>query len=224
MENKYKSLCVGVGQIGTAISAILECEGIDVNEVARYKTYKYLHICFPYSDRFAEYVENYRDLYSPDHIIIHSTVPLGTCSKLGVVHSPVRGVHPKLEEGIRTFVKFFGGLGAYECSQLFAEKGIPVSITHDASNTEAMKLWDTTVYGVNILLEKEIYKFCKQNGLDFDIVYTKSNETYNKGYEKLGHPEFKKYILKHMEGEIGGHCILPNIELLESKIIQWFYD
>lgn len=218
------NLVIGTGQIGTAISAILNCEGIDINQTPERKTYKYLHICFPYSDKFIEYVEQYQDRFSPDKIIVHSTVPIGTCKKINAVHSPVRGVHPDLEEGIRTFTKFFGGEDAYECATLFREKGISVHITQNSDDTEALKLWDTTIYGVNILLEKEIYKFCQKNGLDFNLVYTESAKTYNEGYEKLGHPEFKKYILKHMPGEIGGHCILPNIELLESKVVQWFYD
>lgn len=218
------NLVIGCGEIGTAISKILDCEGIDINQTPDFKTYKCLHICFPYSEKFIEYVENYRERFSPDYIIVHSTVPVGTCKKMNVVHSPVRGVHPELEEGIRTFVKYFGGDEAYSCSRIFADRGLTVHITSNSDDTEAMKIWDTTVYGVNILLEKEIHKFCQKNGLDFDLIYTEANKTYNEGYEKLGHPEFKKYNLKHMPGEIGGHCILPNIKLLESKVTNWFND
>ena len=218
------NLVIGVGQIGTAISAILNCEGIDYGQVADKKTYKYLHICFPYSENFEKYVEEYKKQYSPDKIIVHSTVPVGTCRKINAVHSPCRGIHPNLEEGIRTFVKFFGGEGSYECAKIFSELGIKTMITPSSEDTEAMKLWDTTIYGINILIEKEIYKYCQENGVDFNIVYTEANKSYNEGYEKLGHPEYKKYILKHVPGVIGGHCVLPNIELLESKVIQWFYD
>lgn len=84
------NLVIGCGEIGTAISAILNCEGIDINQTPEKKTYKYLHICFPYSEKFIEYVEQYQDRFSPDKIIVHSTVPIGTCKKLNVVHSPCR--------------------------------------------------------------------------------------------------------------------------------------
>ena len=218
------NLVIGTGEIGTAICKILQCEGIDINQKPEKKTYKYLHICFPYSDKFVEYVDNYRELYSPDYIIIHSTVPIGTSRKCNATHSPVRGIHPFLEEGIRIFVKFFGGEGAYVVSQIFIDKDIKVYITPDQETTEALKLWDTTVYGVNILLEKEIHKFCQKNGVDFNVIYTEANKTYNEGYEALGCPQFKKYILNHMPGEIGGHCILPNIKLLDSKVVNWFND
>ena len=53
---------------------------------------------------------------------------------------------------------------------------------------------------------------------DFDLIYTHANESYNKGYEKLGHPEYKKYILKHVDGKIGGHCVLQNCPFLDSWI------
>ena len=218
------NLVIGLGEIGTALTKILKCDGIDRDTKAEHKTYKYIHICFPYSENFVEYVRQYQELYSPKLTIIHSTVPVGTSRQCNAVHSPVRGIHPYLEDGIRTFVKYFGGKDAYEASLIFSELGIKIGLTFNSENTEAMKLWDTTIYGVNILLEKEIYEYCKINGLDFDFVYTNANKTYNDGYEKLGFPQFKKYILKHIEGKIGGHCILPNIELLKSKVVDWFYD
>jgi hypothetical protein len=59
-----------------------------------------------------------------------------------------------------------------------------------------------------------------KNKVNFDLVYTDSCKTYNEGYEKLGHPEYKKYILKHMKGKIGGHCVLNNLKFLDSPIAR----
>lgn len=219
-----KQLVIGMGQIGTAIQSVLGCDGQDV-EIKYTGQYDVLHICFPYSDRFIELVENYKLLYKANLVIIHSTVPIGTSEKLGSVSSPCRGIHPNLKEGIETFDKFFGGEQAEEASKLFLDKiGGRCIWTKDSKSVEAMKLWETTQYGFNIILEKEIYKYCQENNLEYDLVYTKSNETYNLGYQRLGHPEYKKYVLKHHEGKIGGHCVIPNLKLLGGFISKTIED
>jgi hypothetical protein len=218
MDGAIKSnLVIGLGQIGTAIKEILQCDGQD-KEILFSGHYDVLHICIPALKNFVEVVEMYRELYTPNLIIVHSTVPIGTCKQLGAVHSPCRGIHPNLKEGIMTFVKYFGGEKAEEASQIFTEKGIKVKCIKDSNTVEALKLWDTTQYGWNIMLEKEIYKYCQENGLDFDLIYTDANKTYNEGYEELGHPEYKKYILKQVDGTVGGHCVLQNLPLLGGLI------
>lgn len=215
-----KHLVIGVGEIGTAIQKILKCDGYDpykgLTEVE--DSYDILHICAPYFEAFEAVIQNYEIRFNSNLTIIHGTMPIGTCERLGAVASPCRGVHPNLEEGIRTFVKFFGGKKAPQAAKIFEDLGIRVSIDEDSRTIEALKLWDTTIYGLNIILEKEIYRYCKENNLNFDKIYTESNLTYNSGYEALGKPQFKKYILKHSEGKIGGHCVVPNCNLLDSWV------
>lgn len=218
------NLVIGMGEVGQAISVILECSGIDKRNygTTTKEQYDVIHICFPYSDNFIDQVENYQATYNPRYTVIHSTVPIGTSRKLRAVHSPIRGIHPHLEEGIRTFTKYFGGEGAVFCARLFREKGLEKTrIRTKPEDTEALKLWDTTIYGLNIKIEKEIYEFCQKNNVDFDLIYKNANFTYNEGYEALGHPEFKKYILEHRdEDQIGGHCILENAKLLDSPLAK----
>ena len=67
-----------------------------------------------------------------------------------------------------------------------------------------------------ITLQKEIHDYCKKNKVDFDIIYTLGNSTYNDGYRKLGRPEVARPYLKHMDGPIGGHCVIPNAHLIDS--------
>jgi hypothetical protein len=171
------NIVIGLGEIGKAIQEIFECEGIDKDTEYEVKHYDVLHICIPYSDKFCDIVEDYKKQFTPDLVIVHSTVPVGTNRKLGSVASPCRGVHPHLTESIRTFVKYFGGKNAVEAGELFIDKGIKVYITEDSNTIEAMKLWCTTQYGLNIVLEKIIYKYCLENGLDFNIIYTDCNKT-----------------------------------------------
>ncbi len=209
-----KHLVIGMGEIGAGLAEVLQCDGIDKNdEVPKADV---VHICFPYSDEFIETVRKYKTDTEANLIVIHSTVPVGISNKCGddAVHSPVRGKHPRLAEGIKTFVKFFGGQRAEEAASYFSKLGVETVITAKSENTEAMKLWDTEIYREAILLNKRVHQYCEEHSLDFDIVYTLANKTYNDGYTKLGHPEYTKYVLKYIEGSIGGHCVEPNHKLL----------
>jgi UDP-N-acetyl-D-mannosaminuronate dehydrogenase len=137
---------------------------------------------------------------------------------LGIVHSPIRGVHPNLAKGIKTFVKYFGGKDAKKAASIFSRLGIKTKVFKEAKTTEALKLWDTTQYGRLIMLEKEIHEWCKENKVDFKAVYTEANKDYNEGYTKLGRPEVVRPYLKHVEGPIGGHCVTPNAKLLGKSL------
>ncbi len=209
---------VGLGEVGKAIYKIVGKGYWVTREDSNWDATHadIIHICFPYYKDFEEVVLQYKKMCNL--LIVHSTVPVGTCDKLGVVHSPIRGMHPHLEKGIRTFVKYFGGKDAKKAAKIFSNLGIKTKTYANARTTEALKLWDTSQYGRLIMLEKEIHEWCKKNNVDFNEIYTKANQDYNKGYIKLGRPEVVRPWLKHMEGPIGGHCILPNAELLGVKI------
>lgn len=211
-----RHLVLGLGEVGTAIQKVINADGYDprLPKITHDGEYDVLHVCFPFSATFETEVAEYRKHLKASLVIVHSTVPIGTCERIDAVHSPIRGVHPNLEAGIRTFVKFFGGPRAEEAAQYFSAVGVKTLCTPLAKNTEAMKLWDTEQYREAIKLEKRIHERCDIEGLDFDIVYTLANATYNEGYELLGMPAYKKYVLKHVEGPIGGHCLEPNHKLL----------
>lgn len=213
-----KHIVIGLGEVGAALKNILKADGLDIYKEsdADGGPYEVMHVCIPWGKSFVSSVTNYQQIYKPSIVIVHSSVPIGTCDFHGWVHSPIRGVHPNLELGIRTFVKYFGGKQAFEAAEIFARLGVKVRIAARARDTEAAKLWDTTQYGVMILLEKEIHAFCKKNDLDFETVYASFNETYNSGYYQLGMPHVARPSLVHMDGKIGGHCVIPNAELLDS--------
>jgi UDP-N-acetyl-D-mannosaminuronate dehydrogenase len=217
-----------MGEIGSSMKRVLEgyyeVEGIDKDTVAEGK-FGTLHVSFPYFDGFIKAVNDYAEKYAEDDglIIIHSTVPVGTTDLIqGAVHSPVRGVHPNLEGGIRTFIKYFGGSRAHLAAEVFEAVGVKCRIIKDARNTEALKLWSTTYYGHNIIFEKALWDYCEKHGLDFDFVYKDANLTYNTGYKELGREDVLRPVLRHMDGQIGGHCVLPNAKLLGDEDIALF--
>jgi hypothetical protein len=221
-DSVSKHVVIGLGEVGSALVEVFKCDGEDSFKdiFAEEKSYELLHIAFPYSENFIEEVKRYQNKFNPKYTIIHSTVPIGTSRKCGAMHSPIRGVHPHLAESIKTFKKFLSGDDVWEVSKIFAEHGISCMCTNDQENTEALKLWDTTQYGILIMLNKEIHQFCKRNKLDFNVVYTLANETYNEGYLKMFRPEVVRPYLVYKDEPIGGHCVIPNAKLLDSYLAQ----
>lgn len=216
-----------LGQVGSALMRILDADGHDRNEPHVPKhNYKFMHVCFGFNGThtFETAVREYQKFFQPEITVIHSTVPVGTCDELGAVHSPIRGIHPDLEQGIRTFVKYFGGYDAVNASIPFARLGIETYWTASARDTEAMKLLDTTYYFWNIHFMRSVKRYCKERDLDFDLVYRMANETYNEGYTKLGHPEFVRPVLEYKEGKTGGHCLVPNAKLLRNDIAKFLLE
>jgi hypothetical protein len=212
------NLIIGHGQIGQALERILpDTICIDKGESSNVRKCV-MHICFPYSKDFIKEVKKYIKTYQPKLVVIHSTVSIGTSDKLGAVYSPCRGVHPNLERGIRTFIKYFAGRGAKKVADIFHKCGIRTKVCKNTRDLEAGKLLDTTYYGWNIVFEKYIYEFCQKNKLDFDVVYREMNETYNNGYTELEMGHVVRPVLKHMDGEIGGHCVLNNCLILKDFI------
>jgi hypothetical protein len=228
-----RQLIVGAkGQVGSALYEVLAAHypvvGIDMDntldalnsrgELAAV-AFDVLHICIPYNEKFEAAVMDYcADFLAAGGLtIIHSTTAVGVSHKLAAVHSPIRGVHPKLADGIRTFEKFFGGPRAEEAAAIFRELGIVCVCTDKADNTEALKLWDTTYYGWNIIFEKAVKAYCDENELDFDIVYKQANETYNSGFTALGKQNVVRPVMKDFPGKIGGHCVISNAQILGGE-------
>ncbi len=218
-----KSLIIGNGEVGASLYKILstkyETYIKDIEEL-EFEGVKVLHICYPYFEGFAESVKEYQDKYKPEYTVIHSTVPIGTSKKCAAFHSPIRGVHPHLEQGILTMVKYLAPKNE-TLAKYFEEAGITITNVDNSDNTEVAKIFCTTYYGWNIIFEKEVNRFCKQHGLDFDMVYTDLNRTYNEGYTKLGMANVVRPVLEHVEGPIGGHCVLPNLKFLDSDVARF---
>ena len=211
-----KHLIIGNGEIGQALQKIFNCDIRDIKSDLVGK-YDVLHIAYPYSIFFDETVLNYKKKYKAKYVVVHSTVPTGTCESIGVIHSPVTGVHPHLKESILTFTKFVTDKAMV---REFKKYGIPAKYIKGSSNTEAGKLYALLIYGINVQLEKEIFEYCKENKLDYKSVYNEMVQMYNSGYEKMGMGHFKIYDLKHQTGKIGGHCVMTNAPLLKTDFAK----
>lgn len=203
-------------------------------------TYTYFHICIPYSSNFINIVKDEVLKYGPQSmtrdtpilVVVNSTVPIGTCRKLEnafarsdirVAHMPVRGKHPNLVGGIKSFDSILGAkdfITGLKIKNYLEERGSfdfrPDRVLNNYEESEAAKLLDTTYYGVCIAFHDYANQVCKENNLDFDNVVTSYNESYNTGYKKLGYEKYTRPILSPPNGPIGGHCVVPNAKLLKA--------
>ncbi len=231
---------IGYGEIGKALEKVYEFNKIqplirDVERDDNLKRCDVLNISIPYSDNFNIIVSDYIQEISPrELVIIHSTVAPNTTKQIrelsgynSVVHSPVRGVHPNLYEGIMTFVKFVGADdpdSAERCLSHFDSLGIIASVSESSLTTEMGKLFDTTYYGLCIAWHGEMKKICDELNISFDECVTYFNESYNKGYSKLDKGNVIRPVLNPPSDKIGGHCIIPNTEILKKNFKSSMFD
>ena len=127
---------LGYGEVGQAIAKFYGSAGSpqakikDLNRDDGLKGVEILHVCVPFNKKFIEVVSKEIKSIKPKLTIVHSTVAPGTTKKLiaktgnkMIVHSPIRGMHPHLYSGIKTFVKFIGAENkkAGEMAKKFAD-------------------------------------------------------------------------------------------------------
>jgi len=213
---------LGYGEVGQAIAKFYSNPSIkDLNRDDGLKGIEILHICLPWNEKFIEIIKKEIKEIKPKLTIIHSTVAPGTVKKIGgmTVHSPIRGIHPRLFEGIKTFVKYIGADNkkAGEAAKKHLESlGVRVKVFYPSITTEIGKLFDTSYYGLCIAWHGEMKKLCDKFGIDFEKAVTDFNKTYNEGYIKLGKSNVARPVLYPPKGGIAGHCVVPNAEILRK--------
>lgn len=239
---------VGLGEVGKAVRQLLETKyqvfarDLNFDELADQKI-EYLHICVPYSDKFGQIVADLVNEFKPQLIVIHSTLKPGTTediqkkTKADIVHSPFLGVHPTKPKG-----QFIHGEGKYLydyfanfpkvigpttkksgklAKKHFESVGLKVALFDSAKDSELAKILSTTYYGWNIIFEKWVYKTCTEFGANFNQVYSDFNRYYNEGYKDTL-PHVIRPNLKHHTGEIGGHCVISNAEIVHDWLADEF--
>lgn len=224
-----RSLVIGMGEIGQAVKSVFSSahtmRTVDLDkektEVFEGEKIIVMHICIPYSENFQKQVRDYIDRYSPKHVIIWSTVPIGTSKVISpkVIHSPVEGKHPDLELSIWQMERWIGHNDVQEgiffvnyCNTV----GLRTKLVENTDFTEALKLLSTTEYGVNIVFASYKARVAEEIGMDFDLAKDWNRE-YNRLYRQLGMDKrFQKYVLDPPQGKIGGHCVVPNAEILRE--------
>ncbi len=229
-----KALIIGLGEVGSALHTVLgKVHNVSVKDGAdslhydslyrapdEGERFDFMHICFPYDGSFVQEVGKYQRIYHTDVTVVHSTVPVGTCRQVGAVHSPVIGLHPHLQQSLLTFTKFVGGEQAGEVARHLMRAGIKCYVTDKPESTELLKLLSTTFYGLCIEWTKHVKELCIRYETPFEA-YTLWTQVYNEGYRQLRRAELTRPNLVPIQGKIGGHCVLPNLDMMvESEFTE----
>src|SRR3989344_1858105 len=202
-NNKVKNKIgiLGYGEVGQAIARFYKNPKIkDLSRDDGLSGAEVLNVCIPWSENFIETVKKEIKKIKPKLTIIHSTVVPGATKKIGgmIVHSPIRGIHPKLFEGIKTFVKYMGADNkkAGRLAKKHLEGlGLKTKLFFPSLTTELGKILDTTYYGLCIAWHGEMKKICDKFGVNFEEAVTDFNKTYNEGYAKLGKSNVVRPVL-----------------------------
>jgi UDP-N-acetyl-D-mannosaminuronate dehydrogenase len=222
VEKKKQVVVVGLGEVGRPLlqlaSEQYQSVGVDIASPQEWIGHAdVLHVCYPFSIKdFVGETARYVERFKPELTIINSTVAVGTTRAIAertgaaVVNSPVRGKHARMLEDLRCYVKFIGPMdpsSGQAAAAHFQALGLKTKVLSSPEATELAKLTETTYFGLLIAWAQEAERYCDQ-----------FNEAYD---EVASFWEEIKYLppVTYFPGTIGGHCVMPNIEIL-SKFVH----
>lgn len=232
---------LGYGLVGKALTKCYKRKNIDpqiydIEMKGQLFALDVLNVCIPYTEKFIDCVIKYIKQTTPQLVIIHSTVPVGTAdiiedkTKKAIISSPVRGNHNNLFQSIKTFIKYAGCNNTQEAvkaAKHFKRLGIKCKVLTTNKSAELLKLLCTTYYGICIKWYDSMFKMCQKNKVNFGDVID-WNDSYNEGYKSLKQYNVVRPTLYPPRGKIGGTCIIPNAKLLklngEDKFINILLD
>jgi UDP-N-acetyl-D-mannosaminuronate dehydrogenase len=227
MSEQQKVVVVGLGEVGKPLFELAsrhhEVVGVDIEPPKQaIGKVDVLHICFPYEIKdFIGETVRYIELFRPAVTIINSTVGIGTTRAIAeragtpVVNSPVRGKHVRMLQELQHYTKFVGATdsaSAQLAAEHFESMGLKTKILSAPEATELAKLTETTFFGLMIAWAQEVERYCDKVNQDYAEVTSFYDEI------KFFPP------VKYFPGVIGGHCVMPNIEILskfdESAVLR----
>lgn len=219
MREENKIVVVGLGEVGRPLLEFLSGHypviGVDITPPSEpIGKVDILHVCYPFEIKdFVGETVRYIELFKPALTVIHSTVGVGTTRAIAqrtgaaVVHSPVRGKHTRMLEELRSYTKFVGAIdptSGKRAAEHFEFAGLRTKILSAPEATEVAKLTETTYFGLMIAWAQEVERYCDQAGQSYEEIVS--------FYEEIAFFPRTKYF----PGVIGGHCVMPNIEILRK--------
>jgi len=223
---------LGMGEVGETLFNLLvdrkfDCIGIDLDN-SKCKNYtenkiienpQYLHVCLPgeltgFTDIVVNWINKIKNIKV---VIIHSTVKPGTTKtiqekfSMPILFSPVRGVHKRFLNDIKKYTKFISFDGAEIDSKIKIDLENRFEKIDWMSTTKTAELAkilvDTTYYGWLINYAQITKMICEKENVDFDEMWKFADEIH----ENLGNRP------KMFPGIIGGHCVIPNLNLVKYE-------
>ena len=233
-----KDVVAGLGEIGSPILKLFSktetIVGYDLNKKLmnnnKFNKFKdlptsFLHISIPVTVKFDSNVLQLYEKFKPECIVIHSTIQPGTTERLQkkfnspLIFSATRGVHKRMLKDIKLYTKFFSISNSAPKKQwaikTFSKKmkncGIKTKKMSKPETLELAKiLCDTSYLGWLINYSQITNVIAKNFGVNYDEMWTFSDEIH----KNLGNRP------KMYPGYIGGHCVIPNLELINNKTLN----
>ena len=240
--NKTKDIVVGLGEIGLpilkTISKGFTAVGLDLNPKLMNKTqYKkfedakteLMHICIPFNEKFVASVVSLAKSQKPQGIVIHSTISPYTTERLQkkldipIIYSATRGVHKRMLQDLKRYTKFFS-IYPWAPKSKWATKTFEKRMRAAGVKTKKMSspitlelakiVVDTSYYGWLINYAQISNMIAIQNKVNYEEMWSFSDEIH----KILGNRP------KMFPGFIGGHCVIPNLDLIHNRTLDLIDD
>ena len=233
-----KNIVVGLGEIGLPICKLLSKNsitvGYDINKklmdtklFSKYENFDTLtlHICIPYSKNFITSVKKLEKMFHPEILVIHSTISPSTTSilqsklKIPIIYSATRGVHKRMLNDLKRYTKYFA-ISKNAPRKQFAVTEFKKIMKKNGVKTKQMSKPETLELG-KIL--------CDTSYLGWLINYAQLSNMiaiqYNVNYDEMWEfcDEIHKFLgnrPKMYPGFIGGHCVIPNLDLMHNQTLN----
>ena len=233
-----KDVVAGLGETGLPILKLLARKhtvvGYDINKnlmnSVKFKKFQncpttFLHIAIPVSKNFNSNVVSLYKKFSPECIVIHSTLGPGTTERIQkklsipVIYSATRGVHKSMLRDLKRYTKFFAISSKAPkkkwAASLYSKKMAICGIrTQKMSKPETLELakivCDTSYLGWLINYSQISNMIANNYGVNYDEMWLFSDEIH----------KFLGNRPKMYPGYIGGHCVIPNLELIHNDTLD----
>jgi UDP-N-acetyl-D-mannosaminuronate dehydrogenase len=209
----------GLGEVGAPLFDLVaekhSAIGVDIEPAIPTGECAVLHICYPFSPSFVETTVKYIGEYGPALTVINSTVAPGTTravhkiARTPIAYSPVRGKHYKMKQDLLSYVKFIGPIdrdSGARAEEHFESIGLRTKLVSSPETAELAKVTETTYFGLLIAWAQEVSRYCDRWNADYGEVAS--------FYEEISFLPRVRYT----PGVIGGHCVMPNIDILKKIV------
>jgi len=230
-----KDIVIGMGEIGLPIFKLLsknipvdgfdKIEKLNSEKFLDVKKIELMHICIPFTKSFQKIVIQLSKKYNPDGIIIHSTISPNTTKKLQnkldlpIIYSATRGVHKRMLKDLKRYTKFFAvydyAPSSKWAARIFKNKmkkcGVKTKQMSQPITLELAKVvCDTSYYGWLINFAQISKIIADKENVDYDEMWSFTDEIQ----------KFLKNRPKMSPGFIGGHCVIPNLQLIDNELLN----
>ena len=184
-----------------------------------------MHITIPVTEKFINNVLSLHKKFQPECIVIHSTIRPGTTEELQkklsipIIYSATRGVHKRMEYDLKRYTKFFvissnaprGKWASTRYVKLLNRCGVKTKKMSSPKTLELAKIiCDTSYLGWLVNYAQISNIIAIKNNVNYDEMWSFSDEIH----------KFLQNRPKMFPGHIGGHCVIPNLDLINNQTLD----